>query len=239
MPVVNDNTELDCTLPALEDVKVENLDTRFFLKLKSNHNVDEVKNFLTDIGQRLLAYQFAKFYDYELTLPKSAYSVEHEYLQDFDNKEDDCKTSFHRFTFTVKTSITNKYPKKNNGPASLDDVDWVMAMPFISILGLPDVAFINTEDLAFKQKDACFYGRSMVRLFIQNYIQNNKTLVQRNFEVIKASELEGPAKAIIQKQRDLSLSREEAYDHLKAMTSLDTGNDFTAIADDPNFTIWE
>jgi hypothetical protein len=181
----------------------------------------------------LLAYQFGTFYDYILEVPADTIQFNHEFVQGYTNQlAGDKKEDFHKFLLSVKTSTKNKAPKKNNGAAELS-IDWVFSMAFIDLFDLKKVCIINTEDLSFTDKEACFYGRSVASILVQDFYNNNRDIIERNFEVIKADD---PANTksvneLLSKQRDLCLTRAQTIELLEAKKCVITGKPLSVILD--------
>jgi hypothetical protein len=232
--IIQDVDSLETTLPPLEEI-VPNLNNRYGLQLKSNFNVDEVKEMVADVGKRLLQYQFAFFYEYQLELPKGSYEVIHEHLKGFENKINGTTDDFHRFIFRVKVpEIVNQYKKENKGPAKLENIDWNFAISFLNVFEMKNFGYINTEDLAFTDPAASFFGRSVVALLVQDYVRfNQPALASRNFNLIKCDEpkLAKSAEDIIKKQRDLCLNRNETIELLRGIKCRKTGKDLTVLLD--------
>lgn len=235
--MIKDYSNLECDLPALENLKIE-LQKRYLLKLRDDFNQSEVEQFVTHIATRLLAYQFGTFYDYILDVPKDTIQFSHEFVQGYTNQlAGDTKEDFHKFLLSVKTSIKNKAPKKNNGAADLS-IDWVFSMAFINLFDLKKVGIINTEDLSFTDREACFYGRSVAAVLVQDFYNNNRDIVERNFEVIKADDPanEKSVNELLSKQRDLCLTRSQTIEMLENKKCVMTGKPLSIILD-PEFTL--
>lgn len=227
---IKDYSNLECDLPALENLKIS-LDNRYLLKLRDDFNLAEVEKFVRYVSTRLLAYQFGTFYDYLLEVPESSIQFSNEFVQNYDNQlAGNKKEDFHKFLLSVKTSIKNQIPAKNNGGPDLS-IDWVFSMAFINLFDLQKVAIINTEDLSFTDKESCFFGRSVTAVLVQNFYNENRDIVERNFEVIKA---EDPANSksvneLLSKQRDICLTRAETIALLDARKCLVTGKPLSTI----------
>lgn len=227
---IKDYSNLECDLPALENLKIT-LDKRYLLKLRDDFNLAEVETFVRYVSTRLLAYQFGTFYDYILEVPASTVQFSHEFVQGYTNQlAGDKKEDFHKFLLSVKTSIKNKIPKKNNGAADLS-IDWVFSMAFIDLFDLKKVAIINTEDLSFTDKEACFFGRSVGAVLVQDFYNNNRDVIERNFEVIKADDPQNSKSVneLLSKQRDLCLTRTETIAMLDAKKCSVTGQPLSII----------
>lgn len=234
MAIVENVNDLECDLVPLEKIKPD-LKNRHLLTLKDNFNVKEVEHFVEWVGQRLFSYQFATFYEYGLQLDKSECTVSHELFKDYDNRITGEKEDFYRFSYQVKTSIENKHQSVNNGPDKLENVEWNFSVSFINIDNLPKIAFINTEDLSFKQKEACFYGRSVVALLVQDYVKKHHSdMARRNFEIINADDPQyaKAAEELMKKQRDLCLTRAETQNLLKSIKCVETKKDFSLLTED-------
>jgi hypothetical protein len=235
--MIKDYSNLECDLPPLENLKIE-LQKRYLLKLRDDFNPAEVETFIKHVATRLLAYQFGTFYDYILEVPANTVQFSHEFVQGYTNQlAGDKKEDFHKFLLSVKTSIKNKAPKKNNGAADLS-IDWVFSMAFIDLFDLKKVGIINTEDLSFTDKEACFYGRSVAAVLVQDFYNNNRDIVERNFEVIKADD---PANSksvneLLSKQRDICLTRSQTIEMLENKKCVMTGQPLSIILS-PEFSL--
>jgi len=230
--IVENVNDLECDLVPLDKIKV-NLKNRHLLTLKDNFNVKEVEHFVEWVGQRLFSYQFATFYEYGIQLKKSECTVSHELFKDYDNRITNEKEDFYRFSYQVKTSIENKHQSVNNGPDKLENVEWNFSVSFINIDNLSKIAFINTEDLSFKQKEACFFGRSIVAYLVQEYVKvHHQDKALRNFIIIDADAPENKvaAEELMKKQRDLCLTRDETKNLLKSIKCVETKKDFSVLA---------
>lgn len=233
--IIQDVDSLECNLPALEEV-VPNVEKRYGIQLKSNFNVDEVKEFVAEVGKRLLQYQFSFFYEYQLELPKDSFEVIHEHLKGYENKINNTTDDFHRFIFRVKVpEIMNEFKKQNKGPDKLENIDWNFAVTFLNVFDLKNFGYINTEDLSFTNAQASFYGRSVVALLVQDYVKTiNPALASRNFNLIKCDadpKIRKSTEDVMKKQRDLSLTREQTLDLLKSVKCRKTGKDLTVLLD--------
>lgn len=235
--MIKDYSNLECDLPPLENLKIE-LQKRYLLKLRDDFNPSEVEQFITYMATRLLAYQFGTFYDYILEVPANTMQFSHEFVQGYTNQlAGDKKEDFHKFLYSVKTQIKNKAPKKNNGAADLS-IDWVFSMAFIDLFDLKKVGILNTEDLSFTDKEACFFGRSVAAVLVQNFYDSHRDIMERNFEVIKADD---PANSksvmeLLSKQRDLCLTRSQTIALLEAKKDVLTGTPLSVILD-PEFSL--
>jgi len=232
--IVENVNDLECDLVPLDKIK-PNLNNRHLLTLKDNFNVKEVEHFVEWVGQRLFQYQFATFYEYALELKKTECTVSHELFKDYDNRITNKKEDFYRFSYQVKTSIENKHQDVNKGPDKLDNVEWNFSISFINIDNLPKIGFINTEDLSFKQKEACFYGRSVVAYLVQEYVKkHHQDKARRNFEIIDADDptYAEASKELMKKQRDLCLTRDETKNLLKSIKCVETKKDFSVLGGD-------
>ena len=227
---IKDYSNLECDLPALENLKIE-LNNRYLLRLRDDFNPQEVQEFVEFLATRLLAYQFGTFYDYMLTVDSSAATFSHEFVQGYTNQlAGDKKEDFHKFLFSVKATEKNKAPKQNNGAKELS-IDWVFSLAFIDLFDLNKVAIVNTEDLSFTDKEACFFGRSVIATLVQNFYNQRRDIVERNFEVLKA---EDPANSksvneLLSKQRDLCLTRTQTIELLQAKKCVITGRPLSDI----------
>lgn len=232
--IIQDVDSLVCDLPALEELSV-NLQNRYGLQLRDNFNVEEVKHFVDYVGRRLLQYQYTFFYEHLLELPKEAFEVRHEKLTKYQNKINNTVDDFHRFILRVQApKIKNEFKKENQGPDSLENVDWNFAVSFLNIFDLSNFGYINTEDLKFTNPQASFFGRSVAALIVQDYINfHHRDVVKRNFNLIRLDKPEYAKSAtdVIQKQRDLCLTRQETIDWLKAIKCRKTGKDLTILLD--------
>lgn len=235
--MIKDYSNLECDLAPLENLKIE-LGKRYLLKLRDDFNEAEVQHLITHVATRLLAYQFGTFYDYILEVPADTVQFSHEFVTGYTNQlAGDKKEDFHKFLLSVKTSIKNKVPKINNGAADLS-IDWVFSMAFIDLFDLKKVGIINTEDLSFTDKDACFFGRSVAAVLIQDYYNTNRDVIERNFEVIKADDPnnEKSVKELLSKQRDLCLTRSQTIELLEAKKCAVTKKPLSVILD-PDFRL--
>lgn len=235
--MIKDYSNLECDLPPLENLKIE-FQKRYLLRLRDDFNQSEVEHFVTHLAQRLLAYQFGTFYDYILSVPKDTQQFSHEFVQGYTNQlAGDKKEDFHKFLYSVNTSIKNQIPKKNNGAADLS-IDWVFSLAFIDLFDLKKVAILNTEDLSFTDKEACFFGRSVAAVLVQDYYNTNRDVIERNFEVIKADDPnnEKSVKELLSKQRDLCLTRSQTIEMLETKKCLVTGKPLSVILD-PEFSL--
>lgn len=235
--MIKDYSNLSCNLVPLEKIKIE-LSNRYLLKLRDDFNPTEVQDFVTHVATRLLAYQFGTFYDYILEVPKDTVQFSTEFVQGYTNQlAGDRIEDFHKFLLSVKTSIKNKIPKKNAGAADLS-IDWVFSMAFIDLFDLKKVAIINTEDLSFTDTEACFFGRSVMAVLVQDYYNSRRDIVERNFEVIKADD---PANTksvneLLSKQRDICLTRSQTIELLENKKCLVTGKPLSVILS-PDFSL--
>jgi hypothetical protein len=230
--LIKDYSNLECNLPALENLKIE-LSNRFLLKLRDDFNPAEVEEFHNYLATRLLAYQFGTFYDYLLEVPKSSIQFSHEFVQGYTNElADNKKEDFHKFLLSVKTTEKNAVPKINNGAKEIQ-IDWVFSMAFIDLFKLPKVGIINTEDLSFTDKEACFFGRSVIAVLVQNFYNNRRDIIERNFEVIKADDPNNSSSVLelLGKQRDVCLSRSQTIEMLEAKKCAVTGRPLSDILD--------
>lgn len=235
--MIKDYSNLECDLPPLENLKIQ-LQQRYLLKLRDDFNPSEVEQFVTYMATRLLAYQFGTFYDYILEVPANTAQFSHEFVQGYTNQlAGDKKEDFHKFLYSVKTQVKNAATKQNNGAADLS-IDWVFSMAFIDLFDLKKVGIINTEDLSFTDREACFYGRSVAAVLVQNFYDAHRDIVERNFEVIKADD---PINAksvteLLSKQRDLCLTRSQTIDILNNKKDVLTGTPLSIILD-PEFSL--
>lgn len=92
---------------------------------------------------------------------------------------------------------------------------------------------MNTEDLSYEQKEACFFGRSMGAIFMQNFCNQYPEIVSRNFTVIKleADENQKSGNEILKLQRDICLSRQAAIDNLSGIKGKLNGFEFKTLLD--------
>lgn len=236
--MIVDNTEnLECTLPALEEV-VPDLANRYFLSLKSGANRDEVLHMVRWVGERLLAYQFGTYYEYLIQVDGNSLSTDVEDFKDHENRINNTKEDFSRFNFRFKGDIKNEFKKQNNGPDKLENIDWVFSKAYVNVYDLPKVELINTEDLTFNNEACNFFGRSMHRLFLQEYIKFFPEKVKRNFEINSSDDpryVESMTK-LVSEMRNLSLSREESIKVLKNIKCLKSGKDLSVLLE-KDFTI--
>lgn len=236
--MIVENTEnLECTLEPLENV-VPDLKDRYILSLKSGANRDEVLHKVRFIGERILAYQFGTYYEYLIEVPNAELSTDIEDFRDHENRINNTKEDFSRFNFRFKGTLVNKHKKKNKGPDKLENIDWVFSESFVNVYDLPKAGFVNTEDLTFNNPACNFFGRSMNRLFLQEYIKHHPEKFKRNFEIIKCDDprFEKSASELIKQMRNLSLSREESVKVLQNIKCLETGKDLTVLLD-KDFTV--
>jgi hypothetical protein len=230
--LIKDYSQLECDLPALENLKIE-LSNRYLLKLRDDFNPKEVEEFQTYLATRLLAYQFGTFYDYLLEVPASAVQFSHEFVQGYTNElADNKKEDFHKFLFSVKTTEKNKIPKINNGAKEIQ-IDWVFSTAFIDLFKLNKVCIMNTEDLSFTDKEACFFGRSVISVLVQNFYNNRRDVIERNFEVIKADDPANTSSVneLLSKQRDICLSRTATIEMLQNKKCAVSGRPLSDILD--------
>ena len=230
--IVQDVDNLECNLKPLEELEI-NLDKRFGLQLKSNFNVDDVKHFVEYVGKRLLQYQFSFFYEYQLELPKDSFEVHHELIKGIENKINNTTDDFNRFILQVKADkIINEFKKDNNGPDSLENIDWNFALSFINVFGLKNFGYINTEDLSFTDEKASFFGRSITAVLVQNYVKvHHQDRAEKMFNLITLGDEahSGDAKQVLEKQRDICLSRQDAIDLLGSIKCRKTGKDLSVL----------
>jgi hypothetical protein len=201
--------------------------------LRDDFNPAEVEEFHSYLATRLLAYQFGTFYDYLLEVPKSSIQFSHEFVQGYTNElADNKKEDFHKFLLSVKTTEKNAVPKINNGAKEIQ-IDWVFSMAFIDLFKLPKVGIINTEDLSFTDTEACFFGRSVIAVLVQNFYNNRRDIIERNFEVIKADDPNNSSSVLelLGKQRDVCLSRSQTIEMLEAKKCAVTGRPLSDILD--------
>lgn len=235
--LIKDYSNLECDLPPLENLKIE-LGKRYLLNLRDDFNPAELEFVVTYVASRLLAYQFGTFYDYLLEVPANTIQFSHEFAQGYTNQlAGDKKEDFHKFLLSVKTSIKNKVPKINKGAADLS-IDWVFSMAFIDLFELKKVSIVNTEDLSFTDKDACFYGRSVVAVLIQDLYNNHRDIIERNFQVLQADDPKNTSsvKQLLEKQRDLCLTRTQTIELLDAKKCAVTGRPLSDILK-PDFAL--
>jgi hypothetical protein len=235
--IVENTDNLECTLPALEDV-VPDLTDRYMLSLKSGANRDEVLHWLKFCGMRLLAYQIGTYYEFIPEFKESNFSTDIEDFVDHENRINNTTESFSRFNFHFKGDFINEFKEKNKGVEKLENLDWVFSTTFVNCFGLPKVGFANTEDLSFNIPECDFYGRSMIRLFQQEYVRLHPEMFKRNFEVIKLDDprFSNDGAELIKKMRNLSLSREESVKLLKNIKCHKSGRTLDVILD-KDFTL--
>lgn len=228
--MIKDYSNLECDLPALENLKIE-LSNRYLLRLRDDFNPTEVEEFVKFLATRLLAYQFGTFYDYHLQVKSSDVQFSHEFIQGYTNQlAGDKKEDFHKFLLSVKCTEKNKAPKQNNGAKELS-IDWVFSMAFIDLFDLNKVAIVNTEDLSFTDRDACFFGRSVLAILVQNFYNERRDIIERNFEVLKADDPSNSKSVteLLSKQRDLCLTRTQTIELLQNKKCVLTGEPLSNI----------
>ena len=235
--MIKDYSNLECDLPPLENLKIE-LTNRYLPRLRDDFNPKEVEQFVSYLATRLIAYQFCTFYDYLLEVPANTITYSSEFVQGYTNQlAGDKKEDFHKFLLSVKTSIKNDIPNVNNGAKELS-IDWVFAAAFIDLYDLKKVMVMNVEDLSFTDKEACFFGRSVAAVLIQNFYNENRDIFERNFEVLKADDPENSksVQELLSKQRDICLTRTQTIELLQAKKCAVTGRPLSDILK-PDFSI--
>ena len=241
MPIKN-YEELTPDLEPLEDVKIK-LDGLKMLQLKSNANEEEVQLFVRYLAERIYAYQVLRYLDFFPQHAKKVFTENVELKTDHINeinKEAGLpeKEDFLQFTASIKDTIKNDYSAQNNGDASIS-VEWLLSCCFIDLTELKKVLLFNQEDLPFKEKDACYMGRSVMAVLMQNFRDQHKDIALRNFNIFSPADDPVLAKAAIEhlsKQRDITLNREETIAHLESLKCLKTGKTGVEILR-PDFTV--
>ena len=218
-----------------------NVNQRFMLSLKDNHNAADVEHFTQWVAERVFAYQFGHFYEYKLTLDPSIGKPSHEVLKDYENKIGPSvfKETFHRYGFKIATKIQNKFPSQNNGDQEVN-ADWYLHFNFINLLGLTKVCVINTDDIPFQTPGAAIFLRSVAGVMVQQYCKFFPEKIQRSFTVLHAAspELEADARELISKVQDLSKTRDEVITMLGSMKCLETGENYSDLLE-KDFTIFK
>jgi len=224
--IIKDASNLTCNLVPLEDLEVT-LENRYMISLKSNFNEKEVKQYLRYMAVRLFHYQFGVFYEYKCPIEESDIVISSELLTSFENRINESVDDFYRFKCQIKTSGKNMLPEINKGDAEYE-FDWSFTMNFINIYELKNVGYVNTEDLSYDQEEACFFGRSMGAIFMQNFCKQFPEIVSRNFTILKleAEENKESADKILKLQRDVCLTREAAIDNLQGVKGKLNGFEF-------------
>jgi hypothetical protein len=131
----------------------------------------------------------------------------------------------------------NPYSKENQGPASIDDLQYDFVVTFIDFPDVSRVGTINTEDLKFDNDLADFFGRSVYAVCLQNYSSlDHASEFKRNFVAFEAKQHKATFEDIIKKQRDLFLTRDQTLEHLGNLTCRRTGMTGKALLD-PNWSL--
>lgn len=178
----------------------------------------------------MYAYQVLRFLDFFPEHNKDIFSTNTELIEDHTsqiNKEAGLpeKIDFWKFTASIKDTLKNDYKSVNNGEDSIS-VDWMLSCCFLQLTELKDVLLVNQEDLPFKEKDGCYFGRSVLAVVIQEYITQFKDIAMKNFNTLKPSEdpkLAAATEEHLKKQRDIHLKRDKALEHLKSLKCQKTG----------------
>jgi len=209
---------------ALEGIKL--------LQLRSDFNQDEVQgHFIPFVAKRMYAYQVLRFLDFFPEHKSDIFSTNSELIEDHTsqiNKEAGLpeKIDFWKFTASIKDTLKNDYKSVNNGEDSIS-VDWMLSCCFLQLTELKDVLLVNQEDLPFKEADGSYYGRSVLAVVIQEYINNYEDIAMKNFNIINVAKsdekIQNATREHLGKQRDIHLKRDEAIEHLKELTCQKTG----------------
>lgn len=218
-------------LEPLDSIKI-NLEGIKLLQLRSDFNQKEVEEtFIPYVAKRMVAYQVLRFLDFLPEFKENVFSTNTEYIEDHTsqiNKDAGLpeKISFYKFTASIKDNIKNDYKAINNGEESIS-VDWMLSCVFLQLTDLKDVLLVNQEDLPFKEKEGCYFGRSVLAVVIQNFIRDHKDIAQKNFNILVPADdavLAAATEEHLKKQRDIHLKREQAIEHLKDLKCQKTGN---------------
>lgn len=229
MPILN-YERLTPDLEPLDQVKID-LEGIKFLQLRSDFNQSEVEgHFIPYVAQRMYAYQVLRFLDFFPEHAQNIFSTNTELIEDHTsqiNKEAGLpeKIDFYKFTASIKDSIKNDYKKVNNGEDSIS-VDWMLSCCFLQLTDLKDVLLVNQEDLPFKEAEGCYFGRSVLAVVIQQYIQDFRDIAMKNFNIMvpaKDPKLAAAATEHLSKQRDIHLKRDAALAHLGSLTCQKSG----------------
>ena len=229
MPILN-YENLTPDLESLDKVEI-NLDGIKLLQLRSDFNQEEVEgHFIPFVAKRMYAYQVLRFLDFLPEHSEDIFSTNAELIEDHTsqiNKEAGLpeKIDFWKFTASIKDTLKNDYKSVNNGEDSIA-VDWMLSCCFLQLTELKDVLLVNQEDLPFKEKDGCYFGRSILAVVLQEYITQYKDIAMKNFNILVPSEDPKLAAATVEhlkKQRDIHLKREQALEHLKSLKCQKTG----------------
>lgn len=216
-------------LEPLEQVKID-LNGLNLLQLKSSFNQEEVQHFVDFIGRRVYGYQVLRFLDFYPTHAPKNITANCDLIKDYTNKINEekglpSKQDFYKFTLLVKDTIKNKFKAQNNGEDSVQ-VDWVFSCVFLDLTELKNVLLFNQEDLPFKEAEGCYFGRSVLARLIQEYYEQHRELMLRNFNILQPSNnpvLAEAAKEHLSKQRDIKCKRTEIENHLASLKCLKTG----------------
>lgn len=224
MPIKN-YENLTPDLEPLDKVKV-NLEGIKFLQLRSDFNQDEVQDhFIPFVAKRMYAYQVLRFLDFFPEHKSDLFNTNAELIENHTSQINEeaglpSKIDFWKFTASLRDTIKNDFKAINNGEDSIS-VDWMLSCCFLKLTELDDVLLVNQEDLPFKEKDGSYYGRSVLAVVLQEYINQHKDIAMKNFNLLVPAE-EDPkiAQAAIEhlsKQRDIHLKREQTLEHLKEL----------------------
>ena len=238
MPIKNYENLTPDLIP-LDKVKI-NLDGIKLLQLRSDFNQDEVEgHFIPYVAKRMYAYQVLRFLDFFPEHEAKVFSTNTELIEDHTsqiNKDAGLpeKIDFYKFTASIKDTIKNDYKNINNGEDSIS-VDWMLSCCFLQLTELKDVLLVNQEDLPFKEKDGCYFGRSVLAVVIQEYISQHKDIAMKNFNILVPADdakLAAATEEHLKKQRDIHLKREEAIEHLKSLKCQNTGKTGASILEE-------
>lgn len=217
-------------LEPLDKVKI-NLDGVKLLQLRSDFNQEDVEgHFIPYVAKRMYAYQVLRFLDFFPEHKADLFNTNTELIEDHTsqiNKEAGLpeKIDFWKFTASLKDTIKNDFKSVNNGEDSIS-VDWMLSCCFLQLTELKDVLLINQEDLPFKEKEMCYFGRSVFAVVCQEYIDQHRDKAMANFNILKPADDPKLAAATIEhlsKQRDIHLKRDKAIEHLKSLKCQKTG----------------
>lgn len=187
----------------------------------------------------MLAYQVLRFLDFIPEFDSKVFKTNTELVEDHSsqiNKEAGLpeKLDFYKFTAPVKDTLKNDFKKINNGEDSIS-VDWMLSVCFLDLTHLSKVMLVNQEDLPFKEKDGCYFGRSVLAVCIQEYYKNHRDIFLKNFTILepklKGGIIAQAAEEHLSKQRDLHLNREGALEHLKSLKCQKSGRTGLDIVD--------
>lgn len=216
-------------LEPLEEVKID-LNGINLLQLKDNFNQEEVQHFVDFLGRRIYAYQVLRFLDFLPNHSPDKIKPNAELIKDYTNKINEeaglpAKQDFWKFTLSIKDSLVNKFKAINNGEDNVQ-VDWVFSCVFLTLTELQNVLLFNQEDLPFKEAEGCYFGRSVLARLIQEYFDQHREIMMRNFNILQPSNnpvLAAAAKEHLSKQRDIKCKRAQTEAHLASLKCQKTG----------------